>query len=387
MPRQQEIVTVEMAERGQSLITKTEDELREMGIPDPSALFRSYERLCAPDSRGNRASPEQFVDFVAFSINRGLNPFARQSWISSRGDYNASIDGLRAIADRTGRYAPGDTSYEFSGDGSAVISATVAVKKQTADGTWHVFAETAYFDEYGMEQRNNGSSWVKHQYQKMPKVMLAKCAEARALRRAFPDHLSGMYAPEEMARTESQEERQDELDNARRNADAAVAVGAKASTEAAVQDSGRTIGIAAVRNIMRMSEDRGISDDEVRAFVCDAVPEEQRSEWGDKPIAEWPAEIGIAIEKWLTPKPIKKKGSQGTADDPAYHENKAKAWWWTQVKGDLEADIAAAVWAKIVKSHYDNHGSSDPLERAKGLLDYVKTRIDIVTGDRLPVSE
>ena len=37
---------------------------------------------------------------------------------------------------------------------------------------------------------------------KLPRVMLAKVAEARALRRAFPADLSGVYAPEEMAQSD-----------------------------------------------------------------------------------------------------------------------------------------------------------------------------------------
>lgn len=124
-----------------------------------------------------------------------LDPFLKQIYAIPRGNamtVQTSIDGYRLIAERTGRYSPGkETTYvEKNGD---IISATAYVKKMTPDGTWHEVAATAYFKEYC-----GANLWKK-----MPHVMIAKCAEALALRKAFPAELGSIYTKEEMDQAES----------------------------------------------------------------------------------------------------------------------------------------------------------------------------------------
>ena len=43
----------------------------------------------------------------------------------------------------------------------------------------------------------------KENWRKMPRVMLAKCAEAQAIRRAWPEDLSAIYADEELDRAKT----------------------------------------------------------------------------------------------------------------------------------------------------------------------------------------
>lgn len=131
-----------------------------------------------------------------------LDPFLKQIYAIPRGNamtVQTSIDGYRLIAERTGRYSPGrETTYVEKGP--EIISATAYVKKMTPDGTWHEIAATAYFKEYC-----GANLWKK-----MPHVMIAKCAEALALRKAFPAELGSIYTSEEMEQAENKDKPQKE---------------------------------------------------------------------------------------------------------------------------------------------------------------------------------
>lgn len=124
--------------------------------------------------------------FLEICRSRALDPFTKQVHWTSKGII-CGIDGFRAIADRTNRYVPGPTRYELDAKGG-LVAAFVTVRKLVA-GQWFDLEESAYLSEY------KGGTPI---WREKPRVMLAKCAEARALRRAFPADLSGLYAPEEM---------------------------------------------------------------------------------------------------------------------------------------------------------------------------------------------
>lgn len=151
-------------------------------------------------------SDEEFAVFLMACSKTQLDPFMKQIYCVKRkskrpdGSWGESmtiqtgIDGYRLIAERTERYAPGPEPTYVCDENGNVISATAYIKKQTKDGTWHSVSSSAYMIEYC--QTFNGkpaSLWAT-----MPRTMLAKCAEAQALRKAFPAEMSGVYTKEEM---------------------------------------------------------------------------------------------------------------------------------------------------------------------------------------------
>jgi len=135
----------------------------------------------------------EFRLLVEVAQGTGLNLFQRQIYGIKRGGkmtIQTGIDGYRLVAARTGRHA-GTSDAEFdSQDGNHPKWARVTVKKVMPNGFVADFTATARWTEYVQEQ--------SPMWRKMPFLMLSKCAEALALRKAFPAELSGVYTAEEM---------------------------------------------------------------------------------------------------------------------------------------------------------------------------------------------
>lgn len=126
-------------------------------------------------------------------------------------------DGLRAIAHRCGDYRPASkpAQYEYNPDlaGPAnpkgIVSVSVTLSKQDNTGAWFdvmgeadwdefapVKAEWEYDPEKG-KRAPTGKMAVDGNWAKSPKLMIAKCAEAQALRAGWPDTFGGLYSEEE----------------------------------------------------------------------------------------------------------------------------------------------------------------------------------------------
>lgn len=141
------------------------------------------------------ATNDELKLFMVVANKTGLDPFTRQIHFVKRGDtgtFQVGIDGLRTIAERTGLYAGNDDPV-FDKEINPT-KATVTVYK-FVKGVRCPFTATARWSQYYPGDKQ-GFMWKK-----MPHLMLGKCAEALALRKAFPNDLSGLYTDDEMAQS------------------------------------------------------------------------------------------------------------------------------------------------------------------------------------------
>lgn len=145
------------------------------------------------------ATDDELKLFLYQCKRTGLDPGARQIYsLPMRGGKRqvlVSIDGFRLIAERTGKYAGQQGPWWCGEDGvwqevwlknSPPVAAKIAVLR--SDFKEPLFA-VARYAAYAQQS----PVW-----QKMPDLMIAKVAESLALRRAFPQELSGLYTSEEM---------------------------------------------------------------------------------------------------------------------------------------------------------------------------------------------
>jgi phage recombination protein Bet len=154
-----------------------------------------------------RHTDVEIQTFAEACLRTRLDPFARQIYSVKRkvrdGDsyvekqsIQTSIDGLRLIAERTGRYGGQQGPFWCGDDGvwkdvwldnGSPAAARIGILRE---GFKEPLYAVARFADYSA----GGVMWGK-----MGPTMVAKCAEALGLRRAFPQEMSGLYTGEEMS--------------------------------------------------------------------------------------------------------------------------------------------------------------------------------------------
>lgn len=144
--------------------------------------------------KGKQPTMEEMIFYAQTCQATGLNPARREIYAIYRGGkltIQTGIDGMRAVAERSGKYG-GSELPKFDYEAGLTVkvggkakkvpnTATVTVIK-VVDGVQIKTSRSAQWEDY-----YPGDSALGNMYRKFPEVMLAKCAEAQALRAAFPN--------------------------------------------------------------------------------------------------------------------------------------------------------------------------------------------------------
>lgn len=188
-----ELATREKTETGLAFNDSTQQLMRQQfcdGANDQE--FDYFLRVC------QRQKLDPFKGEIHY-VPRNVKDRQTDQWVT-KWTIQVGIAGQRSIASRTGEYMGGPPPLFYDGERwtevwldrhSAPIACKVGVMRRG-------FSEPCYavchWDEMVQTDRNGNATPM---WRDKGLTMLAKCTEAAALRRAFPDELSGMYDPAE----------------------------------------------------------------------------------------------------------------------------------------------------------------------------------------------
>ncbi|WP_432041463.1 phage recombination protein Bet [Streptomyces cadmiisoli] len=185
--------------------------------PDQTAWSPEQAAVLRQSGIKDQVTPAELSGFLHLCQRTGLDPFSRQIYLIGRWSKKdardvytpqTGIDGYRVIAQRVTAQTGGTYGYEdtvwcgSSGQWRDVWlpDTPPSAAKVTVIRNGQRFSAVARFAEY-VQTFNDGNP--KGLWAKMPAGQLAKCAEALALRKAFPHDLAGVYTAEEMGQADN----------------------------------------------------------------------------------------------------------------------------------------------------------------------------------------
>jgi phage recombination protein Bet len=203
----------------------------------------------------------EFDLFIEYAKAKRLDPFSKQiiAVVYSKDDLKkrkmtiiVTQDGQRVLASRCRDYRPAETEPEFvyrddlkgPTNPLGIEKCTVKLWKQDNTNAWHPVIGWAYWTDYApIKTSGDAFEWVETgetypdsgkpkkrkqlkacadiskmqalddsgNWAKMPRVMLAKCANMVALRSGWPETFDGVYAEEEMEHVQVQDRSASEM--------------------------------------------------------------------------------------------------------------------------------------------------------------------------------
>lgn len=144
--------------------------------------YTPHQREILLETVAKGCSPEQFMLMLELAKRYKLDPFAKQIWATPAGIF-VGRDGFLAIAHRSGDFDGMETTFEERDGKLFAATCTVWHKRMSHPITCTVRLEEFY--------RPTPPGKKPGAWERMPYVMLQKCAEAHALRRAFC--VTGLY--------------------------------------------------------------------------------------------------------------------------------------------------------------------------------------------------
>lgn len=189
--------------------------IRSSGVVDHRLELSSEDLTTLRDTYAADLNESEFRLFVSVAQAKGLSPLAGQIHGIVRNKNNptkrkltiqTSIDGFRLIAQRTGQYQ-GQAPHEWLGADGQWRDVWIENQPPKAAratvfraGHLHPSVAVATWDEYCVKDYDGS---ISSMWQSRGAGQLAKCAEALAFRKAFPEDLSGTYTDDEMGQADN----------------------------------------------------------------------------------------------------------------------------------------------------------------------------------------
>lgn len=192
-----------------AVIEKIEQPTGVLALTTDQQAWTDVQRAALVQLGLDKAPDADLSVFLHYCQRTGMDPFTKQIYMIGRYDHQEdrkkytiqmAIDGFRIIAQRSHQYA-GQTEPLWCGPDGVwrdvwtfdvpPVAAKIGVLRHGWPAPTYA---VAHFKEFAAMSGGK----LTAMWRRMPANQIAKCAEAAALRKAFPNDLSGIYIPEEM---------------------------------------------------------------------------------------------------------------------------------------------------------------------------------------------